>query len=74
MQPDQNPDFNVQEEKPETVSQTVTNETKKTSKKPKKQLAKKEREAIISLLKGGHFLKPRSQSRSLLSQKKLFPR
>jgi len=55
MQPDQNPDINAQEEKPETVSETVTNKTEKISKKPKKQLAKKEREAIISMLKGTPF-------------------
>ena len=52
MQPDQNPDLNVQEEKPETVKETEKKETKKTEKKQKKQLTKKERELIVQMLKG----------------------
>ncbi|PLW93363.1 MAG: DUF349 domain-containing protein [Marinilabiliales bacterium] len=51
MQPDQNPDLKVQEEKPETVKKTVKKETEKKINKPKKQLTKKEREGIVSMLK-----------------------
>lgn len=51
MQPDQNPDIKVQEEKPETVKKTVKKETEKKISKPKKQLTKKEREGIVSMLK-----------------------
>ncbi len=70
MQPDQNPDFNVQEEKPETVSKTVTKETEKTSKKPKKQLAKKERDAIIGMLKGESSPKAKVAKPKLSKSKK----
>ena len=52
MQPDQNPDLNVQEEKPETVKKTVKKETEKTDKKQRKQLTKKERESIVQMLRG----------------------
>ena len=56
MQPDQNPDLKVQEEKPETVKKTVKKETEKKINKPKKQLTKKEREGIVSMLKNELFL------------------
>lgn len=52
MQPDQNPDLNVQEEKPETVKKAVKEKNNKTTVKPKKQLAKKDRDWIIQMLKG----------------------
>ncbi|MCB2208533.1 MAG: DUF349 domain-containing protein [Bacteroidetes bacterium] len=51
MQPDQNPDIKAQEEKPETVNETVKKETKTASSKKKKQLSKKERDGIVSMLK-----------------------
>jgi len=55
MRPDQNPDI-VQEEKPETAKEAVKKEieVKKTTKRKKKQLTKKEREWITSMLKDEH--------------------
>ena len=52
MRPDQNPDI-VQEEKPETAKEAVKKEieVKKTTKRKKKQLTKKEREWITGMLK-----------------------
>jgi len=56
MRPDQNPDFVEQEEKPETAKEAVKKETevKKTTKRKRKQLTKKEREWITGMLKDEH--------------------
>ncbi len=66
MQPDQNPDLNVQEEKPKTVKDTVKKEAKKTSTKQKKQLAKKEREWIVQMLRD-EFI-PLDSAKKVLSE------
>lgn len=52
MQPDQNPDLNVKEEKSETVKKAVKKETEKVNQEQKKQLAEKDREWIIKMLRG----------------------
>ena len=56
MRPDQNPDLVEQEEKPETAKEAVKKETevKKTTKRKKKQLTKKERDWITGMLKDEH--------------------
>jgi hypothetical protein len=54
MQPDQNPDIKAQEEKSETAVKAEENvkETKKTVKRKRKQLLKKDREWVIAALRG----------------------
>jgi hypothetical protein len=74
MQPDQNPDLHVQEEKSEAVSEAVKKETQETNQKKEKQLADKENEWIIQMLKGEHVplvpekKTPKKKSKKLVSQ------
>ena len=73
MQPDQNPDLKVQEEKPETAAKAEKKATKpkKTVKRKRKQLIKKEREWIVAQLRQEYAPAASGKKKKAKSAKKI---